>query len=62
MVTYEIYYDYCSDEGYEERNCVETQQFNDWHELQDYIKVMREHGCYYNIYASCVSDDDGEAW
>lgn len=66
MATYEIYYDYCHTEEYdgewytsEERNCVET-FYGDWSQLQDHLKIMREHGDYSNIYATCVSEDDDE--
>ena len=62
MAEYEIIYDYCDDEGNEERNCIETVWLEGWNHLQDYLKVMRAHGCYHNIYASCIRDEDGEAW
>ena len=57
MVEYEIIYDYRNEDGYVERNCVETVWLNGWNHLQEYLNVMRESGCYYNIYASCISDE-----
>ncbi len=53
MEDYEIIYDYCSEDGFEERNI--TENFTGTHlELMDYIKQMRENGCY-NITATALS-------
>ena len=59
MTTYEIIYDYCSEEGYEERNCYETVEMT-YEQMRDYVKVMREQGCY--IISVSAIDEDGERW
>lgn len=52
---YEIIYDYCSDDGYEERNI--TEEFvGTYEELRKYIKSMRKNGCY-NISATSIDYD-----
>ena len=51
---YEIIYDYCDEDGYEQHNLTETFE-GDWLELQAYIKEMRHEGCY-NIDANCIDD------
>ena len=52
MPKYELIYDYCNEDGYEERNIVE--EFDGpWYELNDYIKVLRKNGCY-NICAEQI--------
>ena len=48
---YEITYDYCSEEGYEETNITERFECETYQQLKDYIKQMRKNGCY-NINAS----------
>ena len=49
---YEIIYDYCFDDGYEEKN-VREEFYGEWNELQKYLKDMRNNGCY-NIDATCI--------
>lgn len=49
---YEIIYDYTDESGYEFRNIMETFE-GTWTELQDYIKQMKENGCY-NIDANSL--------
>ena len=56
MATYEIIYDYCSEDESESFGCTEKFE-GSWLELQVYIKDMRREGCY-NITAECVSDPD----
>jgi predicted enzyme involved in methoxymalonyl-ACP biosynthesis len=51
---YEIFYDYCSEDGYEERNISETFE-GTWSELQDCIKQMKKQGCY-NIEANAIGE------
>ena len=72
---YEIIYDYSGtalEDGWhymepedryydcEEHNIRET-FVGTWTELQEFIKEMKENGCY-NITATCISDGDYEAW
>lgn len=45
-MSYEIRYDYCSDEGYEEKDIIEEFE-GEYQDLQDYLKEMREQGCYH---------------
>lgn len=45
MNTYTIFYDYCPDDGYDEKNLQEDFT-GTWYELQDYLKQMRINGCY----------------
>lgn len=52
---YEIIYDYCSDDGYEEHNIKEN-FCGGWNELQKYLKDMRSNGCY-NIDATCIDEE-----
>lgn len=52
---YEIVYDYTSEEDSVAENCVEIFEGN-WLELQDYIKKMKEQGCY-NIDANLICED-----
>ena len=55
MEVYEITYDYFSEDGYtDERNIRERFEGN-WFELQEYIKIMKNNGCY-NIYAAYLYD------
>lgn len=42
---YAIFYDYTNEEGYEEKNIVEHFK-GTWAELQETIKVIKQHGCY----------------
>ena len=57
MSTYEIIYDYCSEDGmFEERNCIEIFS-GDWPELQEHLNAMRKSGTCYNIDAACISDE-----
>lgn len=49
---YEVTYDWCDSEGNESRNIRETFKGN-WTDLQDYIKGLRESGCYH-IDAACI--------
>lgn len=49
---YEIMYDYCGEDGNEERNIREEFE-GSWTELQEHIKQMRKNGCY-NITAAEV--------
>lgn len=51
MTRYEIIYDYDNEFG-TERNCIETFD-GDWYELQEYIKAMKDNGCY-NISATAI--------
>ena len=53
MEIYEIIYDYCGEEGYEEQN-IQERFSGGWSELQDYIRQMKENGCY-NISATAVN-------
>ncbi len=55
MDTYEIMYDYTDDGGNENTNCYETFE-GSWTELQEYIKQMRENGCY-NITAAVIREE-----
>ena len=56
---YEIIYDYC-DEWTEDFNIGTT--FEGSHsELEDYLKQLREAGCYH-FSVACVCDENGEAW
>lgn len=55
MTTYRIFYDYCPDDGYDEKNLQEDFTGN-WNELQDYIVEMRVNGCY-NITATAISEE-----
>lgn len=51
---YELFYDYCNEDGYEERNINETFE-GSWGELQDHIKQMKKQGCY-NITATAIEE------
>ena len=48
----EVMYDYCGEDGNEERNIREEFE-GSWTELQEHIKQMRKNGCY-NITAAEV--------
>ena len=52
---YEIIYDYCNEDGYEEHNCCEHFE-GSWDELQDYLKQLKENGCY-NISATDIDPE-----
>lgn len=61
---YELTYDYCSPEGYEERNIREPFE-GSWVALQDFIAQMKSNGCY-NIDACAIysagDEDDPDRW
>lgn len=48
---YEITYDYTDESGYEQRNIREYFS-GSWTELQAYLRLMREQGCYHISAAS----------
>ena len=54
---YEIIYDYC-DEWTEDTNICETFD-GTYDELQDYLKQMKEAGCYY-FSVSCIGEEEYE--
>lgn len=56
MTTYEIIYDFCDADGYEERNISELFR-GTWTELREYIKQMKRNGCY-NIDAIAYSEEE----
>ena len=54
MSDYVIFYDY--DNGYDTERNIREEFTGTWSALQDYIKKMREQGCY-NIDAVCTDID-----
>ena len=72
MGNYLLIYDYCSPmdefcdweweyyEPTEEKN-IHEEFCGSWDELQDYIKAMKENGCY-NISATALPDETLEDW
>ena len=59
MSTYELVYDYCSDDGFTDEHGIVTTLHCTWNELQDIIKDMREVG-YYNISATDITPESEE--
>jgi len=53
---YEVIYDFTDRYGNEERNIAEDFA-GSWTALQDFIKDLKESGCY-NITASCIREGD----
>lgn len=53
MSEFEIVYDYCSE--YDEAYNIRETFFGTWSDLQDYLKRMKESGCY-NIDVAEVGD------
>ena len=51
---YEVIYDY--DDGVSESRNIREEFEGDWTELQDFIKELRESGCY-NIDANAIDED-----
>lgn len=51
MEVYELIYDYCHEDGFEDYGILETVEVKGWGELKKIIKQMRQNGCY-NINAS----------
>ena len=57
MEVYEIVYDYCGEDGNEERNLYDTVEVSGWGELKEMLKLWRLRGCY-NINATYLYDRD----
>ena len=57
MPTYNIFYDYMSDYGEIERNCIDTVECT-YSQLQDILRNMRQSDNYSNIWVVCVSDNE----
>lgn len=56
METYEIYYDYCHEDGEVERNCIDIVECS-WEQLQDILREMRQSDAYMNIAATCITEE-----
>lgn len=57
-MTYEITYDYCSEEGFEERNVLEYFE-GSWSDMVDYIMDLKKCGCYH-IQSAAINDLESE--